>query len=89
MREGRFGPYVNWGKVNATIPKSTPPDAVTLTDAIELLAEREGRPAPTARKAPGRPPRRRVTKKTAKPTGKPTPKPAAKVAEVKSATKKR
>ena len=26
VREGRFGPYVNWGKVNATIPKSTPPE---------------------------------------------------------------
>ena len=46
VREGRFGPYVNWGKVNATIPKSTPPDSVTLGDAMELLAEREGRPAP-------------------------------------------
>ena len=26
VREGRFGPYVNWGKVNANIPKSTPPE---------------------------------------------------------------
>ncbi len=48
VREGRFGPYVNWGKVNATIPKSTPPDSITLADAIELIAEREGKPAPGA-----------------------------------------
>ena len=54
VREGRFGPYVNWGKVNATIPKSTHPDSITLTDAIELIAEREGKPAPEARKAPAR-----------------------------------
>jgi DNA topoisomerase-1 len=54
VREGRFGPYVNWGKVNATIPKSTRPDSITLTDAIELIAEREGKPAPEARKAPAR-----------------------------------
>ena len=26
LRAGRFGAYVNWGKVNATIPKSTPPE---------------------------------------------------------------
>ena len=30
VRDGRFGPYVNWGKVNATIPKSIAPDAITL-----------------------------------------------------------
>jgi DNA topoisomerase-1 len=44
LRAGRFGAYVNWGKVNATIPKSTPPDSITLAEALELLAEREGRP---------------------------------------------
>ncbi len=54
VREGRFGPYVNWGKVNATIPKSTRPDSITLTDAIELIAEREGKPASAARKAPAK-----------------------------------
>ncbi len=53
VRDGRFGPYVNWGKVNATIPKSTPPDSVSFGDALELLAEREGRPAPM-RKAAGK-----------------------------------
>ena len=30
VRDGRFGAYVNWGKVNATIPKGTAPDSVTL-----------------------------------------------------------
>ncbi len=49
VREGRFGPYVNWGKVNATIPKSTPPDSISLKEAVELIAEREGKPAPTRR----------------------------------------
>ena len=50
VRAGRFGAYVNWGKVNATIPKSIAPDAITLQDAIELIAEREGKPAKPARK---------------------------------------
>ncbi len=51
VRAGRFGAYVNWGEVNATIPKSIPPDEITLGEAIALIAEREGRPArPGARK---------------------------------------
>ena len=54
VREGRFGPYVNWGKVNATIPKSTAPDSISLNDALELLAEREGKPVATPRKAPAK-----------------------------------
>jgi DNA topoisomerase-1 len=54
VREGRFGPYVNWGKVNATLPKSTPPDSISLNEAVELIAEREGKPVPTARSAPAR-----------------------------------
>jgi DNA topoisomerase I len=50
VRDGRFGAYVNWGKVNATIPKGTAPDSVTLAQALELIAEREGRPAAQPRK---------------------------------------
>jgi DNA topoisomerase I len=50
VRDGRFGAYVNWGRVNATIPKSIALDAITLQDAIELIAEREGKPAKPARK---------------------------------------
>ena len=44
VRPGRFGAYVNWGKVNATIPKSTAPDEIGLGEAIDLIEEREGRP---------------------------------------------
>jgi DNA topoisomerase-1 len=66
VREGRFGPYVNWGKVNATIPKSTRPDSITLADAIELIAEREGKPAPPARKAAAKaPPKKAASAKAA------------------------
>ena len=32
VRAGRYGPYVAWGKVFATIPKSMSPDTVTLAD---------------------------------------------------------
>jgi DNA topoisomerase I len=58
VRDGRYGAYVNWGKVNATISKGTAPDSVTLLDALELIAEREGkpvaRPRKPAKKAPAR-----------------------------------
>jgi DNA topoisomerase-1 len=37
---GRYGPYVKWGKVNATIPKETDPGSVTLEQALELIAEK-------------------------------------------------
>jgi DNA topoisomerase I len=56
VRDGRYGAYVNWGKVNATISKGTTPDSITLSDALELIAEREGkpvaRPGKPAKKAP-------------------------------------
>lgn len=40
--EGRYGPYVKWGKVNATLPKDVTPDAVTLEQAIELVNAKGG-----------------------------------------------
>jgi DNA topoisomerase I len=51
VRDGRFGAYVNWGKVNATIPKGTTPDSVTLSQALDLISEREGKPAAQPRKS--------------------------------------
>lgn len=35
---GRYGPYVQHGKIRATLPKSVEPEALTLEDALELLA---------------------------------------------------
>jgi DNA topoisomerase-1 len=38
VRDGRYGPYVNHGKINATLPKDVKPDAITLPQALELIA---------------------------------------------------
>ncbi|WP_208440941.1 type I DNA topoisomerase [Bartonella raoultii] len=38
VRNGRYGPYVNWGKINATLPKDKEPISVTLSEALELIS---------------------------------------------------
>lgn len=79
VRDGRFGPYVNINKVNATIPKDMTPDSITLQDAIELIDAKGG---------PGAAP---AKKKAAKKTAKKAPKKAAKkkAAKKKAAPKKK
>jgi DNA topoisomerase-1 len=43
VRDGRFGPYVNVGKVNATLPKGKDPMSLTREEALELLAAKAGK----------------------------------------------
>jgi DNA topoisomerase-1 len=43
VRDGRYGPYVNWGKVNATLPRGTDPTSLTVEQALALVAERAGK----------------------------------------------
>jgi DNA topoisomerase-1 len=40
VRDGRYGPYVNWAKVNATLPKGKDPATVTFDEAVALIAEK-------------------------------------------------
>ena len=47
LLSGRYGPYVTDGSVNASLPKSSNPDALTYEQALELLAaRRDMAPAP-------------------------------------------
>jgi DNA topoisomerase I len=56
VKEGRFGPYVTDGEVNATIRGADTPEAITLERASELLAERraKGPAKPQKRRSRGR-----------------------------------
>ncbi|HET6518842.1 MAG TPA: type I DNA topoisomerase, partial [Geminicoccaceae bacterium] len=49
LLEGRFGPYVKHGRVNASLPKSVSADELTMDRAVELLAARAGKGKPAAK----------------------------------------
>ncbi len=55
VRDGRYGPYVNWGKVNATLPKGKTPEDVTMEDALALIVEKAGKTPAKATKAKAAP----------------------------------
>jgi DNA topoisomerase-1 len=73
-RAGRFGPYVTWEKVNATLPKSVTLEDVTLEQAIRFI---EDRIAQGGGKAPKKPAKKAPAKTAA------AKKPAAKGAKAK------
>ena len=83
---GRYGPYVQHGKIRATIAKSEDPEMLTMEEALALLAAKAAKDAPAKKKAA---PKKAATKKapakkaaTKKPAAKKTAskKPAAKKA---------
>ena len=84
MRAGRFGPYVNWGKINATLKSGMPAETVTLEEAVRLIADKEAASSkPVKRAAPGSP--KRAAKKAAAPEKEPSGQGVAKARKVKRA----
>ncbi|PSJ59817.1 type I DNA topoisomerase [Pseudaminobacter soli (ex Li et al. 2025)] len=65
VRDGRYGPYVNYGKINATLPKGKDPASVTMEDALALIAEKEA-------KGGGKKPARKTAAAAKKPAAKGT-----------------
>ena len=44
LKDGRYGPYITDGKVNASIPKESNPDTLSLEEATELINKRRTAP---------------------------------------------
>ncbi|MCV6586920.1 MAG: DNA topoisomerase I, partial [Marinibacterium sp.] len=83
--KGRYGPYVKWGKINATLPDTIEVDDVSLDQAIDLVndkAMKSGKKKPARKTAAKKTTKKTTAKKT---TAK---KPAAKKTATKAATKK-
>ena len=90
IMSGRYGPYVKYEKVNATLPKDTDPESVTLEQAMEWVeakAAKGGKKKAPAKKKPAAKKTTAAKKTAAKKTT--AKKPAAKKpAAKKTATKK-
>ncbi len=54
VMDGRYGPYVKFGRINATLPKDVSPDAVTLEQAVELIAAKAAKGKKPAKKRPAK-----------------------------------
>ena len=72
VRDGKYGAYVNFGKVNATLPKNTDPATVTMETALALIAEKEAKgggtkkPARAAKKPAASTPKKAAASKAKK-----------------------
>ncbi|OAJ70680.1 DNA topoisomerase I [Methylobacillus sp. MM3] len=53
---GRYGPYVQHGKINATLPKDEQIESITMEQALELLAAKAAKGAPAKKKPATRKP---------------------------------
>ncbi|WP_339909048.1 type I DNA topoisomerase [Symmachiella dynata] len=85
--EGRYGPYVKHGKINATLPKETEPDSVTLERALDMIAEKAAKGGGTKKKKKKAAKKKAAKKKTTK--KKATKKKAAKKKTTKKKTTKK
>jgi DNA topoisomerase-1 len=60
--DGKYGPYVKHGELNASLPKGADPTTYPLADAVTLLAEK-GKPSKSARAAGKRPAKKAAGKR--------------------------
>ncbi|MBV9740855.1 MAG: type I DNA topoisomerase [Hyphomicrobiales bacterium] len=88
VRPGRFGPYVNHGKLNATLPKGLDPDSIGLDEALALLETKKAAGG-GSRRARGRraPPKGAASTKSLKPKKRPSKKIVSKTTPTKRTRK--
>ena len=86
VMKGKYGPYVKWEKINATIPDTIEPEDLTMAQAVDLIDERAakaGKKKPAAKKKAA--PKKAAAKKKAPAKKAPAKKPVAKKAAEKGA----
>jgi DNA topoisomerase I len=66
VMDGRYGPYVKWEKVNATLPKDVEPASITLEQAVALVDEKAGKGKGKAGKSKASTPKTTKAKATKK-----------------------
>jgi DNA topoisomerase-1 len=64
---GRYGPYVKHGDVNATLPRGKAPEALTVDEAVQLIAERVAKGPPKAKGRRGKTSSNKPARETAAP----------------------
>jgi DNA topoisomerase-1 len=80
IKDGRFGPYVTDGEVNASLRRGQTPEELTVEQASEMLADK---------RAKGPAPRKKAAKKAAAADAAPAKKAAAKKGTAKKAAAKK
>ena len=44
LKDGRYGPYMTDGKVNASLPRDADPEKITLEEAVEIINKKRAAP---------------------------------------------
>ncbi|MEM9736598.1 MAG: topoisomerase C-terminal repeat-containing protein [Pseudomonadota bacterium] len=66
VMDGRYGPYVKWEKINATLPEGEDPQEINIDQALELIAAKaaaKGKKKPATKKSGAKKPAKRAKSK--------------------------
>ncbi|SEN79309.1 type I DNA topoisomerase [Palleronia pelagia] len=78
VMKGKYGPYVKWEKINATIPDTMDPEDITIDQAVVLIEERAAKSGKKVTRAKKAAPKKSAAKKSTATKKKPAAKKTAK-----------